>query len=164
MKKAKIIAAVAIVLSAAVLMGCSPRNAMSTLSTESDSETAEVFSLTKVLDLGTNYLVSLDYENAILQYIDIIQHDPKNKEAYAGLYAAYAAQGKTDEANEVLNKAQEVFEDDAEFLPEFLKDADLIRNEREGKFIYYELNATVLEEILLWISELKGGNDYDQTK
>ena len=37
-----------------------------------------------------------------------------------------------------------------------LKDADLIRNEREGKFIYYELNATVLEEILLWISELKG--------
>lgn len=99
---------------------------MSTLSTESDSETAEVFSLTKVLDLGTNYLVSLDYENAILQYIDIIQHDPKNKEAYAGLYAAYAAQGKTDEANEVLNKAQEVFEDDAEFLPEFLKDADLI--------------------------------------
>ena len=36
-----------------------------------------------------------------------------------------------------------------------LKDADLIRNEREGKFIYYELNATVLEEILLWISELK---------
>ena len=126
MKKAKIIAAVAIVLSAAVLMGCSPRNAMSTLSTESDSETAEVFSLTKVLDLGTNYLISLDYENAILQYIDIIQHDPKNKEAYAGLYAAYAAQGKTDEANEVLNKAQEVFEDDAEFLPEFLKDADLI--------------------------------------
>ena len=45
-----------------------------------------------------------------------------------------------------------------------LKDADLIRNEREGKFIYYELNATVLEEIPLWISELKGGNDYDQTK
>mgnify|MGYP002247619476 CR=1 FL=1 len=38
-----------------------------------------------------------------------------------------------------------------------LKDADLIRNEREGKFIYYELNATVLEEILLWISELKEG-------
>lgn len=126
MKKAKIIAAVAIVLSAAVLMGCSPRNAMSTLSTESDSETAEVFSLTKVLDLGTNYLVSLDYENAILQYIDIIQHDPKNKEAYAGLYAAYAAQGKTDEASEVLNKAQEVFENDAEFLPEFLKDANLV--------------------------------------
>jgi len=37
-----------------------------------------------------------------------------------------------------------------------LKEADLIRDTREGKFIYYELNASVLEEILLWITELKG--------
>lgn len=44
-----------------------------------------------------------------------------------------------------------------------LKEADLIRDEREGKYIYYELNATVLEEILLWISELRGGKDHDQT-
>lgn len=42
-----------------------------------------------------------------------------------------------------------------------LKDADLIRDEREGKFIYYELNATVLEEIMLWISELKGDKHND---
>lgn len=42
-----------------------------------------------------------------------------------------------------------------------LKEADLIRDEREGKNIYYELNATVLEEILLWISELKGEKDHD---
>ena len=44
-----------------------------------------------------------------------------------------------------------------------LKEADLIRDEREGKYIYYELNATVLEEILLWISELKGEKDHDET-
>lgn len=46
-----------------------------------------------------------------------------------------------------------------------LKDADLIRDQRDGKFIYYELNVTVLEEIMLWISELKGDNDndHDQT-
>ena len=42
-----------------------------------------------------------------------------------------------------------------------LNEADLIRDEREGKYIYYELNATVLEEILLWISELKGEKDHD---
>ena len=42
-----------------------------------------------------------------------------------------------------------------------LKEDDLIRDEREGKYIYYELNATVLEEILLWISELKGEKDHD---
>lgn len=40
-----------------------------------------------------------------------------------------------------------------------LKEAELIRDTREGKFIYYDLNASVLEEILLWISELKGENN-----
>jgi len=45
-----------------------------------------------------------------------------------------------------------------------LKDADLIRDTREGKFIFYELNASVLEEIMLWISDLKGDVGYDQEK
>ena len=43
-----------------------------------------------------------------------------------------------------------------------LKDADLIRDKREGKFIYYELNASVLEEILLWLTTLKG-EEKDET-
>lgn len=43
-----------------------------------------------------------------------------------------------------------------------LKEADLIRDERDGKYIYYELNASVLEEIMLWISDLKGDADYDK--
>jgi len=42
-----------------------------------------------------------------------------------------------------------------------LKDADLIRDTREGKFIYYELNTSVLEEIMLWITDLKGESDND---
>ena len=42
-----------------------------------------------------------------------------------------------------------------------LKEADLIRDSREGKFIYYDLNASVLEEILLWVKDLKGETEYD---
>lgn len=42
-----------------------------------------------------------------------------------------------------------------------LKEADLIRDTREGKFIYYDLNASVLEEILLWVKDLKGENEHD---
>lgn len=37
-----------------------------------------------------------------------------------------------------------------------LKEADLIRDKREGKFIYYEINTSVLEDIILFVADLKG--------
>lgn len=41
-----------------------------------------------------------------------------------------------------------------------LKDADLVRDTREGQFIYYELNTSVLEETMLWLSDLKGDDNH----
>ncbi len=43
-----------------------------------------------------------------------------------------------------------------------LKDADLIRDERDGKFIYYTINTSVLEDIIFWITDLKGENSDDK--
>jgi DNA-binding transcriptional ArsR family regulator len=43
-----------------------------------------------------------------------------------------------------------------------LKEADLIRDTREGKYIFYDLNASVLEETMLWIADLKGVHHNDQ--
>ena len=40
-----------------------------------------------------------------------------------------------------------------------LKKADLVKENRQKNFIYYSINATVLEEVLLWISTLKGDNN-----
>ena len=45
-----------------------------------------------------------------------------------------------------------------------LKQADLVFETREKNFIYYQLNTTVLEEILLWISGLKGGEEHAEEK
>lgn len=40
-----------------------------------------------------------------------------------------------------------------------LREAELVRCRREGKYIYYELCASVLEEVLLWIQNLKGESE-----
>ena len=37
-----------------------------------------------------------------------------------------------------------------------LKKADLVFETREKNFIYYELNTSVVEEIMLWLRDLKG--------
>ena len=42
-----------------------------------------------------------------------------------------------------------------------LKEADLIRDTREGKFIFYEINTSVLEEAMLWLIDLKGDSNND---
>ena len=43
-----------------------------------------------------------------------------------------------------------------------LKDADLIWDQRDGKFIYYNINTSVLEDVLLWLSDLKGDNNVEE--
>lgn len=43
-----------------------------------------------------------------------------------------------------------------------LKKADLVTETKIKNFVYYELNASVVEEIMLWLSELKGGTDHDE--
>ena len=40
-----------------------------------------------------------------------------------------------------------------------LKKSGLIYETKEKNFIYYELNLTVLDEAIVWISTLKGGKD-----
>lgn len=42
-----------------------------------------------------------------------------------------------------------------------LKKADLVAETKVKNFVYYELNASVVEEIMLWLSQLKGGTEDD---
>ena len=44
-----------------------------------------------------------------------------------------------------------------------LKKAELVFESREKNFVYYDLNTSVVEELMLWLSELKGGNDHAET-
>lgn len=43
-----------------------------------------------------------------------------------------------------------------------LKKADLVWESKVKNYVYYELNTSVVEEIMLWLSELTGGNEHDK--
>ena len=40
-----------------------------------------------------------------------------------------------------------------------LKKADLVHESKYKNYIYYELNTSVVEELMAWLSHLKGGNE-----
>lgn len=40
-----------------------------------------------------------------------------------------------------------------------LKKADLVYESRYKNYIYYELNTSVVEELMAWLSNLKGGTE-----
>ena len=40
-----------------------------------------------------------------------------------------------------------------------LKKAELVFENREKNYIYYELNTSVVEEVMLWLAQLKGENN-----
>ena len=42
-----------------------------------------------------------------------------------------------------------------------LKKAELITENKQKNFIYYELNASVFEEVMLWLSQF-GGNENEK--
>ncbi len=44
-----------------------------------------------------------------------------------------------------------------------LKKADLIHESKYKNFIYYELNTSVIEDIMIWLQELKGDDNHDKT-
>jgi len=43
-----------------------------------------------------------------------------------------------------------------------LREAGLINDDHRGKYIYYELNTSVLDELIGWVASLKGENSDDK--
>lgn len=43
-----------------------------------------------------------------------------------------------------------------------LKKADFIRETKYKNYIYYELNTSIFEEIMMWFSQFNGGKDNEK--
>ncbi|HEU0118117.1 MAG TPA: tetratricopeptide repeat protein [Alphaproteobacteria bacterium] len=69
------------------------------------SVAANVNSSDEALKHAADYLASGDLETAHAVYADILDAEPNNAQAYAGLLRCLIAEGKSDEAKEMLAKA-----------------------------------------------------------
>ena len=63
-----------------------------------------------------------------------------------------------------ISRAKAKLKKDAAFMAELLKKAELVMESKYKNFVYYELNTSVVEEIMLWLSELRGKEDYEEFK
>ena len=45
-----------------------------------------------------------------------------------------------------------------------LKEADLVFEEKEKNYVYYTLNTSVIEEVMLWLTELKGEEENEEIR
>ncbi|GHV34396.1 hypothetical protein FACS18949_10370 [Clostridia bacterium] len=63
-----------------------------------------VASAAELLSLGEKYLLELDYEQAIVQFLGVIEIEPMNVRAYLGAAEAYIGLGRTDDAIAILQQ------------------------------------------------------------
>jgi hypothetical protein len=62
----------------------------------------------ELLDLGEKYLLELNYEQALVQFLKVIEIEPMNPRGYTGAAEAYIGLGQLDKAEEILKQGLEV--------------------------------------------------------
>ncbi len=90
--------------------------------------------LVETLALAERYLDEQDYEQAVIEFKNLLEIDPKNTDAYLGLAEAYEGIGEYDKAAKVLREAKEIVdESDADDISDALTDLEeLIAQQTAG--------------------------------
>ena len=85
-------------------------------------------SAAEMLNLGEKHLIELDYEQALVHFLNVIEIEPRNSRAYLGAAEAYVALGQHENALEILELGYERTDDEGirQMLDELnnLTDAD----------------------------------------
>ena len=70
------------------------------------------FAAAELLDLGEKYLLEMNYEQALVQFLKVIEIEPMNPRGYTGAADAYIGFGDIDKATEILRQGQERLPDE----------------------------------------------------
>ena len=80
--------------------------------TPSPPQTA--LTVAELLDLGERFLLDLEFEQALVQFLRVIEIEPMNPRGYTGAAEAHIGLGQIDEAIAILKLGQERLPDNAE--------------------------------------------------
>jgi tetratricopeptide (TPR) repeat protein len=89
------------------------------------SATDRPLSVAELLDLGEKYLLELNYEQALVQFLKVIEIEPMNPRGYTGAAEAYIGLGQPEEAIAILQQGLEVVSpEDTEALTEMISEVE----------------------------------------
>ena len=111
-----------------------------------DADSKEAASWFEQYDLGMRYLLSGDYEQAIIALSTAIDIEPKRSEAYLGLAQAYMESGDYEKARQILERGIEQV-DNIDDLKSYLEQIDAMQNDENMDDATLE-EETSLDEIL----------------
>lgn len=104
----------------------------------------------KQLDLGQQYLLNLEYEEAVAAFEIVIEVEPKNVDAYMGMAEAYMGMGETDKAIRILRKGYRETEDEA--LGELLEQLEASQNRQEADVRIVQIDTGEFPNIAVYFS------------
>lgn len=70
----------------------------------------------ELLSLGGQYLTELDYEQALVQFLKVIEIEPRNVRAYLGAAEAYVGSGQVEDAIAILERGRDEVGNDPDLL------------------------------------------------
>lgn len=102
------------------------------------------------LDLGQQYLLDMEYEEAVAAFEIAIELEPKNTEAYLGMAEAYLAMGEPQKAIKILKKGYRETED--EELKELLDELEEEQNREEADVSIVQVDTSEFPNIRVYFS------------
>ena len=109
------------------------------------------------LNLGQQYLLNMEYEEAIAAYEIAIELEPKCTEAYLGMAQAYMAMGETEKAIRILKRGYRETEDDE--IKALLNELEEEQNREEVDLNIVQIDTSEFPNITVYFSlEDEAGN------
>jgi len=135
MNKKKLVGIVSIIIVLSILVGVG-------IFVLSEHKTSQI---KDKLDLGEKYLEELEYEKALAYFMEVLEIDPKNVDAYLGMADVYIAMGDYEKALEVLTEAYEEIRDEA--IEEKRKEVKKLQEEAKKQEVVAESEENTAETV-----------------